>query len=79
MLWSDIDYHGIWILMRTQFQNRTFSVYANYIGPSVMTDANQVGPVKGLPIYDDKITENDQCVMKIISIHCILGLSSELG
>ena len=22
------------------------SVYANYIGPSVMTDANKVGPVK---------------------------------
>ena len=23
------------------------TVYANYIGPSVMTDANEVGPMKG--------------------------------
>ena len=41
-------------------------VYANYIGPSVMTDANY----EGFPICDDRITENDQCVIKIIGIHC---------
>ena len=42
------------------------AVYANYIGPSVMTDAN----CEGFPICDDRITENDQCVKKIIGIHC---------
>ena len=41
-------------------------VYANYIGPSVMTDAN----CEGFPICDDRITENDRCVIKIIGIHC---------
>ena len=40
-------------------------VYANYIGPSVMTDANR----EGFPICDDRITENDRCVIKIIGIH----------
>ena len=44
-----------------------FTVYANYIGPSVMTDAN----CEGFPICDDRITENDRCVIKIIGIHCI--------
>ena len=42
------------------------SVYANYIGPSVMTDAN----FEGFPICDERISENDQCVIKIIGIHC---------
>ena len=42
------------------------SVYANYIGPSVMTDANS----EGFPICDERITENDRCVIKIIGIHC---------
>ena len=41
------------------------SVYANYIGPSVMTDAN----CEGFPICDDRITERDRCVIKIIGIH----------
>ena len=41
------------------------SVYANYIGPSVMTDANS----EGFPICDERITENDRCVIKIIGIH----------
>ena len=40
-------------------------VYANYIGPSVMTDANS----EGFPICDERITENDRCVTKIIGIH----------
>ena len=44
----------------------TTSVYANYIGPSVTTDAN----CEGFPICDDRITENDRCVIKIIGIHC---------
>ena len=35
------------------------------IGPSVMTDAN----CEGFPICDDRITENDRCVIKIIGIH----------
>ena len=47
------------------------SVYANYIGPSVMTDANS----EGFPICDERITENDRCVIKIIGIHCDLGPS----
>ena len=42
------------------------AVYANYIGPSVMTDAN----CEEFPICDDRITENDRCVIKIIGIHC---------
>ena len=45
----------------------TYPVYANYIGPSVMTDAN----CEGFPICDDRITENDRCVIKIIGIHCL--------
>ena len=36
------------------------TVFANYIGPSVMTDAN----CEGFPICDDRITENDRCVIK---------------
>ena len=44
----------------------TDAVYANYIGPSVMTDAN----CEEFPICDDRITENDRCVIKIIGIHC---------
>ena len=31
-----------------------------------MTDANY----EGFPICDDRITENDRCVIKIIGIHC---------
>ena len=31
-----------------------------------MTDANS----EGFPICDERITENDQCVIKIIGIHC---------
>ena len=46
--------------------NAPIAVYANYIGPSVMTDAN----CEGFPICDDRITENDRCVIKIIGIHC---------
>ena len=46
--------------------NGVVAVYANYIGPSVMTDAN----CEGFPICDDRITENDRCVIKIIGIHC---------
>ena len=46
------------------------SVYANYIGPSVMTDAN----CEGFPTCDDRITENDKCVIKIIGIHCIIQI-----
>ena len=42
------------------------TVYANYIGPSVMTDANS----EGFPTCDERITENDRCVIKIIGIHC---------
>ena len=41
------------------------TVYANYIGPSVMTDANS----EGFPICNERITENDRCVIKIIGIH----------
>ena len=37
-----------------------------YIGPSVMNDAN----CEGFPICDDRITENDRCVIKINGIHC---------
>ena len=33
-----------------------------------MTDANS----EGFPICDERITENDRCVIKIIGIHCIL-------
>ena len=33
---------------------------------SVMTDVN----CEGLPICDDRITENDRYVIKIIGIHC---------
>ena len=40
-------------------------VYANYVCPSVMTDANS----EGFPICDERITENDRCVIKIIGIH----------
>ena len=43
------------------------SVYANYIGPSVMTDAY----CEGFPICDNRITENDRCVINIIGIHCM--------
>ena len=42
----------------------------NYIGPSVMTDANS----EGFPICDERITENDRCVIKIIGIHCIFHI-----
>ena len=42
------------------------TVYANYIGPSVMTDAN----CEGFPMCNDRITKNDRCVIKIIGIHC---------
>ena len=42
------------------------TVYAIYIGPSFMTDANS----EGFPICDERITENDRCVIKIIGIHC---------
>ena len=45
--------------------SRGVAVYANYIGPSVMTDAN----CEGFPICDDRITENDRCVVKIVGIH----------
>ena len=41
------------------------TVYANYIGPLVMTYAN----CEGFPICDDRITENDRCVLEIIGIH----------
>ena len=44
-----------------------YTVYANYIGLLVMTDAN----CEGFPIRDDRITENDRCVIKIIGIHCL--------
>ena len=44
------------------------SVYANYMGPSVLTDAN----LEGFPICDDRITENDLWVIKVIGIHCWL-------
>ena len=44
---------------------RHIAVYANYIGPSVLTDAN----CDGFPICDDRITENDRCIIKIIGIH----------
>ena len=44
---------------------RRLAVYANYIGPSVMTDAN----CEGFSIFDYRITENDRCVRKIIGIH----------
>ena len=37
---------------------KLFPVYANYIDPSVMTDAN----CEGFPIRDERITENDRCV-----------------
>ena len=37
-----------------------------YIGPSVINDAN----CEGFPICDDRITENDRCVIKIIGIPC---------
>ena len=46
--------------------NHTHLVYANYIGPSVMTDAN----CEGFPICGDRIIENDRCVIKIIGKHC---------
>ena len=49
---------------RTNY-GQTEAVYANYIGLSVMTDAN----CEGFTICDDRITENDQCVIKIIGIH----------
>ena len=32
-----------------------------------MTDAN----CEGFPICDDRISENDRCVKKIIGIHCM--------
>ena len=44
---------------------RKITVYANYIGPSVMTGANS----EGFPICNERITENDRCVIKIIGIH----------
>ena len=54
------------IALKSVTDGRT-AVYANYIGPSVMTDANS----EGFPICDEteRITENDQCVIKIIGIH----------
>ena len=45
---------------------QSYSVYANYISPSVMTDANS----EEFPICNERITENDRCVIKIIGIHC---------
>ena len=71
------DYTCIWLLnisvesFPSIFSSifMVYSVYANYIGPSVMTDANS----EGFPICDERITENDQCVIKIIGIHCILS------
>ena len=42
------------------------AVYANYVGPSVMTDANS----ERFLICDERITENDRCVIRIIGIHC---------
>ena len=57
---------------RLEIQEKTLSevaVYANYIGPPVMTDANSVGPVKLKgSLYEDEITENDRCVIKIIGL-----------
>ena len=35
-----------------------------------MTDAN----CEGFPIHDDRITENDRCVIKIIGIHCLFSV-----
>ena len=39
-----------------------------YIGPSVMTEAN----CEGFPTCDDRITENDRCVIKIIDVFPII-------
>ena len=41
------------------------AVYANYIGLLVMSNAN----CEGFPICNDRITENDRCVVKINGIH----------
>ena len=43
-------------------KNDKYAVYANYID---MTDANSEGFLK----CDERITENDRCVIKIIGIH----------
>ena len=55
--------NSIWFWARQYM----YTAYANYIGPSVMTDAN----CEGFPICDDRITENDRFVIKIIGIHCV--------
>ena len=47
-----------------QVHVNSISVYANYIGPSVMTDAN----CEGFPICDDRITENDRCVQSLTKV-----------
>ena len=56
---------GKCITMSTLQNKVNLTVYANYIGPSVMTDANS----EGFPICDERNTENDRCVIKIIGIH----------
>ena len=55
------------LLASSKRQVDPLPVYANYIGPSVMTDAI----CEGFPICDDRITEYDRCVIKIIGIHCV--------
>ena len=40
-----------------------------------MTDANY----EGFPVCDDRITENDWCVIRIIGIHCQFPLPKSIS
>ena len=53
---------AMWSILKKKYPH-TSSVYANY---DQRTDANS----EGFPICDERITENDRCVIKIIGMHC---------
>ena len=67
---------------------KSWAVYANYIGPPVMTDANSVGPVKGslyvmiklLKMTDVMCHKNNWSTLPghlhIICIHCFCQIMS---
>ena len=44
------------------------AAFANNISPLVMTNAKLMLTYERFPICDDKITENDRCVIKKIGI-----------
>ena len=65
-IWSSLQFCLNYTYQSLHLRYKAIPVYANYIGPSVMADAN----CEKFTICDDRITENDRCFIKIIGIHC---------